>query len=421
MELLRRRFADDEAGVSLVEMLVAILILGIVLGAMAQSLTGSLFSVQGQERQVQATGQLQQSMEQVHGVAWENAGLCETVATTYFGGTTYTHQPGTPDEVTEDLVILDDTHATCAGTPLIVPTQTVTRQGVDYTVETVVSWTDDPNDDVSGTDPNSTQDLKHVLVTVTWDHRGEARSVVNETYLAPNALEQPIRTQVEHTSGATYTYLSYDPDPAQSNLLQQDVFLRTFTVVPQSAVNVTWTLHDGTSVSRGMVDVSGDGTEWQLQIPAGSPGYTINRLANGETLFRFTATDAASGDTSVVLDRGLFLIDVIHHEITSSSIPASIRVKDGVACDFTLEVTIRGALTSDLVSATWTNGPTETALTAVSGTSTGSTFSATFTGETAFVAGTTDLTITGVRIADGDAASLVQTLSVDELDTLETC
>lgn len=394
-------------------MLIAIVLLGVVLGAMARSLTTALFGVQGQEQQVQATAQLQESMEQVHGVAWERAGLCKSAAQTHFGGTTYTHADGT----IEDLVVLDDSHEACSGTPLIAPTRSLTRQGVDYTVETVISWTDDPSDDVSGTDPNSPQDLKHVLVTVSWESRGEAHRVSNETYLAPNALEQPIQTEIDHTNGQTYTYLT-----TSNNLTQTDVYLRAFTVLPQSGINVTWARQDGSSVGpQAMVDVSTDGTEWQLLIPNGSPEFSINQLPNGETLFRFTATDAATGTSSEVLDRGLFLIEQGGHAMTTWSLPDSIRVKDGVACTFELAVTIRGALASDLVSATWSNGPSESALETVSTTSTGASFQARFAGESTFAAGTTDLTISGIRIADGHVAQLVETLPVVELEPEQTC
>jgi type II secretory pathway pseudopilin PulG len=410
---LRARLRDED-GISLVEMLIAIVLLGVVMGAMARSLTTSLFGVQGQERVVQATAQMQESLEQVNGVVWEDAGLCESDVDAHFGGTTYTHADGT----TEPIVVLDDDHSSCTGTPLLVPERTVTRQGVDYTVATVVTWTDDDLDnDGTGTDPNSTQDTKHVLVTITWEHRGEPRSASNETFLAPNALEQPLRTRVEHDSGETFTYLR-----TADNLTLTDVYLRAFSVVPQSGITVTWARQDGSSVGpQPMIDVSGDGTEWELLIPNGSPEFTINKLPNGETLFRFAATDAASGSTATVLDRGLFIVEQVGHEFTSQTLPASIRVKDGVACSFTLETTIRGALSSDLVSATWTNGPDETALSSVSSSSTGGTFRAVFTGETGFAGGSTDLTIGAVRIADGHVVELVRTLPVEELEAEQTC
>lgn len=411
---LRHRLVDDEAGISLVEVLVAIVILGVVLGAMARTLTTSLIGVQLQERQVQATALMQETLEQVNGVEWEDAGLCESAAQAHFGTpSTYVY----PDGPEEDVVVLADSDATCAGTPLLVPERTVTREGVPYVVETVVTWSDDPGDDVSGTDPNSPQDVKHVLVAVSWDQRGENLSVENQTYIAPNALEQPVRTQVEHTTGFTYTYLT-----TADSLTKTDVYLRAFTVTPQSGITVTWTKADGTSVGpQAMVNSSGDGLTWQLLIPNGSPEYTINHLPNGETLFTFTAEDAATADTTVVLDRGLFLFEPSGHVVTSSTLPSTIRVKDGVACTFDLRLTVQGALTSDLVSANWTNGPTETALTAIGSTATGATFEATFSGATGFAAGTTDLTIDAVRIADSHVATLTDSIAVVALGEDETC
>lgn len=403
----RSRLAEEE-GISLVEMLVAIFVLAIVMGAMANALTSALFSSQGQERHVQATAQLQQSIEQANGVAWEDAGLCESAAVAHFGGSTYTHADGT----TEAIVVLDDNDETCTGTPLLVPERVVTRQGVDYTVETVLSWTDDPLDDVSGVDPNSPQDLKHVLITVAWEHRGSPVSVRNETFLAPNALEQPIRTQVEHTGGSSFTYLT-----AADNLTVTDVYLRAFTVVPQSAVTVEWARIDGSSVGQqSMENVNGRGTEWRFLIPNGSPEFTINKLANGETLFRFTATDAATGTAATVLDRGLFLIEQSGHTVSGTTVPASIRLVTGVACSFTVSVNVQGALSSDLVSVTWTNGPTETALTVTAVNENGASFAHTFTGVTDFVPGTTDLTVSATRVADNHTAALTAVgLPVEEV------
>lgn len=408
----RSRFADEE-GISLVEMLISIVLLSIILGAMARSLTTALFSAQGQERQVQATAQLQESLEQINGVRWADAGLCRAAVTAHFGGTTYTHEDGT----TEPLVLLDDSDETCTA-PILVPARTVTRAGVDYTVETVLTWTDDPSDDVSGTDPNSPQDLKHALVSVEWEHQGSPRSVSNETYLAPNALEKPVRTQVEHSSGQSFTYLWTD-----TNLTKTDVYLRVFTVVPQSGITVTWARQDGSMVApQPMTDVNGKQTEWRLLIPNGSPEFAINQLPNGETLFQFSATDAATATAQSFLDRGLFVIEEAGHTVTATTVPTSVRIKDGVACPFTVEVFVRGALTSDLVSATWTNGPTETALTAVGSNSTGTSFRATFTGQTGFASGLTTLTVTAVRVADAHPGELVVAdIPVTDLDATQSC
>lgn len=385
------RLSTEESGISLVEMMIAIVILGLILGAMATSLTTSLFASQGQERQVQATAQLQQSIEEVHGVAWENAGLCDSAATSYFGGGTYTYGPSE----SAPIVLLDDASTACSS-PLLVPERSVLREGVTFTVETVVTWADDPVDGLGAADVNSTQDLKRVRVEVRWDHRGEPRSVVNETYLAPNALEQPLRTEIEHTNGFTYTYLD-----ESSSLTQSDVYLRVYTVLPQSGVSALWRLRNGALEDRGLDPVGSRGTEWELRIPAGGALYGINHLPNGETLFTFKATDAASGTVSEALDRALFLIEQPGHKVTTVIKPDTIWLDGGVTCPFSITVTVQGALSSDLVSASWSSGPTDRALSPTGVTDpSGASFSVTFGPDDVFSASATVLSLTAPRIAD---------------------
>jgi type II secretory pathway pseudopilin PulG len=409
----------DEAGISLVEVLVTVVLLGIVMGAMARSLTVSLISAQGQESQVRATALLQESLEQVVGVRWDEAALCQSAADARFSGGSYTY----PDGTVETLVVLDDDDETCtqAGGPPIVPFATVGRDGTSYDVETVVTWSDDPLDDESGSDPNSAQDVKHVQVTVTWEQRGEARSVVNETYRAPGGYEQRIQTQVDHAGTQTLTYLDWDPSTPQWTMTT--TYLRLWTQTPQSGVTVSWVRADDTAVGPlAMSNVGSDGVTWQLEIPDGSPDQAINNLANGETIFTFASTDAATAEVTITFDRGLFVIQQPEHEVTSRTYPSEIVVDDGVTCDFSLGVVVRGALSSDLVDASWSAGPSPTALVSTASSSTGATFETSFDDATGFTAGTTTtLTVSVERIADGHIITESVDIPVRELGEDESC
>lgn len=401
----RSRLAEEE-GISLVEMLVAIMILGLVMGAMATSLTTSLFGVQGQERQVRATALVSEILEQAAGLGWSDVGLCETAAVNHFGGGTYTYDDGTQ----EDLVTLEDTEAVCQppSTHPLLPLQTLVRSDVSYALETVVSWKDDPLDGLGAADPDTTEDLKHIWVRARWEHRGEPREHVNATFIAPGALVQEITAEILHdrdedgTADDDFTYLD-----AADSLTKSQTSLRVRTIRPQSAVTAEWVLANGNSVGdRAMTALDSTGALWGLVIPKGSPDVIINQLSNGETRFSFKATDAASGVVVTVVKRGLFLIEPIGMSIAWSGGPPAIRVRsDGVACPFSAVVYARGALSSDIATGTWSSPmSTSDGLVAATTDAEGATFERTYTG------------IGGL----GDASSLTLRVDVERVTDLAT-
>lgn len=395
----RSRFSGEE-GISLVEMLVAVMLLGIIMAALARSLTGSMFSVQEQQAQVRATALAQEVLEQAAGLAWKDLGLCETDATGLHPTGTYTYASGT-----EPLVLIPDSSSLC--TPIAdAPIRAAfpySRDGITYTATTVVSWSDEDG-------VGSPEDLKHVFVEVDWMSRGAQRTTVAETYLAPNALEAVLSTEVVHAPGQTYTYLD-----AGTGLTKTDVTLRVVAIRPQSGVTVRWRDADGNYLTpQPMTAMTSDGLVWELVIQNGSPEFAVNRLANGETLFEFTATDADNGSTFEAFDRGLFLLDPAGIE-ASLVAPASVAVDaQGVLCaPVTLTVSVRGFLSSDIVSATWSEGFSAANLVSVPDDDTlSATFEATY--DTAVISPPAQGTrkflsvhVTGTRVADSQPLSQV--------------
>lgn len=358
----RSRFSEEE-GISLVEMLVAIMVLALLFGALAQSLTTSLFSVQRQERQVHATALAAALAESAVSLPWGSVGLCEGDAATVHTGTDFTYPSGD----LEPLVLIEDDDPVCTDPPLTAR-EVIERANNDYRVDTVITWHDDVQDNTGpgGTDPNTTEDLKRILITVAWDVRGQPNVHTTETFLTPEGAEIGFRTRVDHDGGLGYTYV----DPA-TNLTLTPVYLRLFTGTKQRDVKVEWeVIADDAStqtITRWMSDSASDGRNWVLLIDNGSPDLAINKLRNAQVLFTFTATDA--GDPAVVnqvTDRGLFLIHPDGYgirEISGSPLSQTVPVVDGVACEFDVSVFVAGALSSDPATFRWSDETTLTSLT----------------------------------------------------------
>lgn len=359
----------DEDGITLVEVMVAIVLLGIILSAMAQSLVTSMTAAQAQERQVHATSLSRQLVEEVRGLPWPQLGLCDDDVTATFPSGTYEYPDGTTETVVR-LSMSDDICSPISEAP-VRPTATVERNGVEYTVTTVITWHDDPVDGTAaaGTDDDP-DDLKHLLVETSWDHRGDPASTVSEAYVAEDAFTPVLIPEVLHAGGVSYTYLHHydgeDEGAAENDgLTQTDVVLRVTASVPQSGVNVRWLTADGTYISPVPMS-STDKLEWTYTIEEGSPDFDVNRLSNGETVFEFTGSDDATGELTVAFARGLFLIEPAGVGVSDVGLigPAggapgtTLRVlPDGQLCGpYTLTTFADGLLRSDFVTAVWTDG-----------------------------------------------------------------
>jgi type II secretory pathway pseudopilin PulG len=70
------------------------------------------------------------------------------------------------------------------------PSETITYEGLQFTVDRQVIWVDDPTDNVSGSDPNG-DDYKELIVVVSWqDNTGGTLSMSASTKIRGKAGEQ---------------------------------------------------------------------------------------------------------------------------------------------------------------------------------------------------------------------------------------
>ncbi|MEX0658358.1 MAG: type II secretion system protein [Egibacteraceae bacterium] len=159
---LHRRLAEDH-GISLVEMLVGLAIVGVAMAAMTSSVFSALASSRAAQDQVDAAQRVNEVMEDLVGRP-----LAEIAPATHDGVTT---------PVYED----------------------VTRRGVAYTAVTDVRWVDDPCNgsaapDVGANDPR--MDYLEMRVTVSWTVGSTPRSLDTVMLRAPAPVDdhRPVRS-----------------------------------------------------------------------------------------------------------------------------------------------------------------------------------------------------------------------------------
>lgn len=161
LERLRRRLAGDD-GISLVEILVALGILGLAMAGMTSSLFTALASSRAAQDQVNAAQRINEVVEDLL-----RRPLGE-IAPTVHDGVTNPVYPA------------------------------VTRRGVAYTAAAEVRWVDDPcngSDAPAAGAPDPRKDYLRMRATVSWVVGGTPRSLDTVMLRAPTPVEQrPVRS-----------------------------------------------------------------------------------------------------------------------------------------------------------------------------------------------------------------------------------
>lgn len=164
-----QRYAKDDGGFSLIEMVVSIFILSITLLALLSTLITSLRAAQENEARVRATALSNELLERMIAQPWDRLGLYVDEA---------------PDLTLEgqQVVLLPGTRDASASPPDPVPRadESVVRDGRDYTVRRWVTWVDD----------GGGQDFKRLVVELEWDVRGSARTMRTESLRSPDPDER---------------------------------------------------------------------------------------------------------------------------------------------------------------------------------------------------------------------------------------
>lgn len=328
----------NEDGLTLVEMVVALMVVGFAMMAMASVAVTSLHAIQGSERTTRATAVGSEMLERLVALDYDLLGLYEdeTSETTFEG---------------EELVLLPAPTERDERVPT--PSETVERDGIEYTIERAITWVDDAVDGEDGSDDDGNRDYKRMVVDVSWEIRGEVRTRRVQALRAPEPQDQ---------------ILSVDIEPGQVHLKDSNgknsekVFVTVFARIPQSSVKLDYLNRSGDLEEILLTSDNADNTQWSTEFQPDN----VLTFANGETLFTITGTAEDGDKESTTIGRGLFLHDldvlVIQDQDFAddsdgtSAFAQSYEVRklpDGTRCEDSLEVYshVRGGLISDPVSA----------------------------------------------------------------------
>lgn len=399
----------DERGFTLVEMMVAILLLAIIFTAMVSVIITSLTAMQRDEQRVRATQLVQEELERLRAIEWDCAAFDASdpdYVSTYNGNETVSLDP-----------------AECSD-PTISPDPSArvrTVDGIDYTVVPHVYWMDDPEDgtDAAGTDTDP-QDYKEFAVEVTWTLRGQTYTYANTTTRAPTIVEVPL--EMATTSGFEITSLVVDPTSVTTSggATTTAVLVTVETSEPATLVQLT-VAAPSSFATTSLTDISaGAGRRWRLTIPAGSTAFP-----NGDHEFVITATSTLGSDTAaqtVTFAEAPAVTPVtINAPLLSPAAPICVANSKKAHQSVTVTVDIDGVSASDEVDLSWTDRSGSAPVSYIASTATGARFTATIPASTTFNSSTTTLTIDARRVSDNTVAQGTFTVNVVQHNDGDDC
>lgn len=277
---LRRDFSNED-GVSLVEMLVSLLIIGIVLSALANTLISSSASARQNEGLTLATQVATEEVENLQALPWNKVGL-------YAGdpGYTATALGGRPT-VTIPAASPRD--------PLVpYPSKTINRgmpaPGRSYVVQTEVVW-------------RRANRYKEFRVRVSWTQNGQGETL---TLMGRRAVRSRDSQQASAPPGGfRITAFTVNTDPLYlddngrtTTSINPDLgagkafVINVDTSEAASGVTVTWL----STQTATLTEVAGSGgLKWSVAVDATAPSGFVH--PHGSALFTATAT-RSSGNVS---------------------------------------------------------------------------------------------------------------------------
>lgn len=272
--LLRRLRTRGDSGLSLVEMVVALVVIGIVLAALATALVAGMVAANTAEVRTRAVQLAAKYVEADQSVNWK------------FLGHRSTDLPSQEFYNGESLVRLgaDVDSTTVADVPVSGPVS-VSYAGTQFNVSTYVTWA---GSSTSAPNNGSIYAAKKITIVISWAPRDGAHTLTTVAMRAPSRAE--MAPPLNATSPISIT--SATANPAQTldatGRTSLPVVLTAITTQAATDVVATYHLADGTELQLPLV---GDApmTTWAATLPAGTGPFSAGTLD-----ITFTAT-AASG------------------------------------------------------------------------------------------------------------------------------
>lgn len=321
-DMLRRARAREDAGLSLVEMVVALVVIGITLAALATALVAGMVAANTAEIRTRAVQLAAKYVEADQSVNWKFLGHRSTdiPAQQFYNG--------------ESLVRLgaDVDASTVTDIPQSGPVS-VSYAGTQFSVSTYVTWA---GSSVSAPNNGSIYAAKKITIVITWAPRDGSHSLTTVAMRAPSRAEMapPLNatTPISISSGTANPAQTLDATGKTS----LPVVLTAVTTQAATNVVATYSLADG---SQQQVALVGDApmTTWAATVPVGTGPFAAGTLS-----ITFTAT-AASG-TQVTYAATLKLTAYVAPTLQLSS-PAVV-IGSGAPSDAVLQTGAGGYVTA---------------------------------------------------------------------------
>jgi Tfp pilus assembly protein PilV len=381
-----RPLADDD-GISLVEVLVGIVILGIALAAFAGTIISALAAITSDEQVVRGNQAAADTVEEVRSLPWECIGFA----------------PGDPGYVATPTSV--EITADCSGparTNRPPATDTMTVDGQDYQVTRSITWVDAAG--VAGT-----RNHKRVDVTLDWTVRGNAYSTSTSSIRVPTTAEVPVNdTSVACTPGRI-TRLSITPtivEIASSGQTNETISV----VVDTCSASSTVRLNAVTVGDFPLSPINAERTSWRIVLAQGTPNFAPGTL---DWVVTATPADSSTADTARQTMTFFRASELVPLDVTAITQGRSFCVDDNgpdrdrlrIAVPITITVQGMTASNQGTVTLGWTSVNDSRPATFVSSTTTSSTWTTTVPVGTRFTATSTTLSAIAIRAADNADAT----------------
>lgn len=382
---LWRRLRADDDGISLVEVMVSIVILGIALAAFAGTITSALATITSDEQVVRGNQLAADLVEEVRSLPWDCIGF-QTTDSGYVAG---------PQTAEVD--------GTCSGsTPPRMTADTRTVDGQAYRVTRSIDWVDVP--DVAGT-----QNHKLITVSLDWTVRGNEYTTATSSIRVPTTREVPLDAVVETCTPGSITRLSVSPtivEIATSGQTNE----RISVVVDTCSRSSTVVLDAVTVGGFSLAATNPERTSWQVALAVGTPNFRPGTL---DWVVTATSTTSAVPVTATQ-KMTFFLASELSPLDVTAIIPGAIFCVDSngndqerLRVDVPVTITVEGltATSQGTVTLGWTSVNNTRPATFQSATATGSTWRATIPAGTRFTGTSTTLSAIAIRAADNGSAT----------------
>lgn len=308
--LERLRVKRDDDGFTLVETMVALVVISIVFSALAGFLVTSIKAQAANERRIRATQVGNQAVEDLRALPWDVLGFYASDAgyqPTVGGLETVTLAPpasGTRD----DRVPLPGE-------------QEIAANGITYKRTLNVLWFDDPGDGIGAADNDSdTHDAKLVRAKLSWQVGTGAKTLNVEGLRAPTADEvtprgvgvvSPFQVQAFTANPSTMAL-----DSAGRTKAPITFSLRT--TIAASQVRLSY-VDRGNVTQSFIMTAPSSNTDWTYTLPTGTGSFDVGTLAFSARAYA-PAGATADGTTNVTFSLSTTTLDISTPNVSPSSV-----------------------------------------------------------------------------------------------------